>query len=72
MWTFICFFTLYTKPNVVASIFKKQYNINEVIVNGTKNRGLKHRVPFSNAIEKNYMIHLKVIQKKLKYQCPKC
>ena len=37
-----------------------------------KNRGLKHRVPFSNAIEKNYMIHLKVIQKKLKYQCPKC
>ena len=31
-----------------------------------KNRGLKHRVPFSNAIEKNYMI-----QKKLKYQCPK-
>ena len=47
-------------------------NINEMIVNGTKNRGLKHRVPFSNAIEKNYMIHLKVIQKKLKYQCPKC
>lgn len=37
-----------------------------------KNRGLKHRVPFSNAIEKNYMIHLKVIQKKLKYQCSKC
>ena len=37
-----------------------------------KNRGLKYRVPFSNAIEKNYMIHLKVIQKKLKYQCPKC
>ena len=32
-------------------------------VNDTKNRGLKHRVPFSNAIEKNYMIHLKVIQK---------
>ena len=32
-----------------------------------KNRGLKYRVPFSNAIEKNYMI-----QKKLKYQCPKC
>ena len=28
-----------------------------------KNRGLKHRVPFSNTIEKNYMIHLKVIQK---------
>ena len=37
-----------------------------------KNRGLKHRIPFSNVIEKNYMIHLKVIQKKLKYQCPKC
>ena len=37
-----------------------------------KNRGLKYRVPFSNVIEKNYMIHLKVIQKKLKYQCPKC
>ena len=28
-----------------------------------KNRGLKHGVTFSNAIEKNYMIHLKVIQK---------
>ena len=39
-----------------------------MIVNGIKNRGLKHRVTFSNAIEKNYMIHLKVIQKKLKYQ----
>ena len=24
-----------------------------------KNRGLKHRVPFSNAIEKNYMIQKK-------------
>ena len=34
-----------------------------MIVNDTKNRGLKHRVPFSNAIEKNYMIYLKVIQK---------
>ena len=34
-----------------------------MIVNGIKNRGLKHRVPFSNVIEKNYMIHLKVIQK---------
>ena len=45
----MCLFTLYTKPNV--------------IVNGIKNRGLKHRVPFSNTIEKNYMIHLKVIQK---------
>ena len=56
-------FTLYTKPNVVASIFKKQYNINKVIVNDKKNRGLKHGVTFSNAIEKNYMIHLKVIQK---------
>ena len=37
-----------------------------------KNRGLKHGITFSNAIEKNYMIHLKVIQKKLKYQYPKC
>ena len=36
-----------------------------------KNRGLKHRVPFSNVIKKLY-INLKVIQKKLKYQCPKC
>ena len=34
-----------------------------MIVNSTKNRGLKHRVSFNNAIEKNYMIHLKVIQK---------
>ena len=25
-------------------------------VNTTKNRGLKHRVPFSNAIEKNYIL----------------
>ena len=36
MWTLICLFTLYTKPNVVASIFKKQYNINEAIVNRKK------------------------------------
>ena len=37
-----------------------------------KNRGLKHRVPFSNAIEEKLYDSFKSYSKKLKYQCPKC
>ena len=37
-----------------------------------KNRGLKHRVPFSNAIEKKLHDSFKGYSEKLRYQCPKC
>ena len=37
-----------------------------------KNRGLKHRVPFSNAIEKKLYDSFKGYSKKLKYKRSKC